>query len=104
MDLVPVQRCLTTVGWSPVRVASSSGGPNHMVTVSPFVTVKEFVCDCKGFEYRGYCSHQKKALESVCWWPLGQWKEDQTDTQRHDKICPHCGGPTHWEMVDAEEI
>ena len=104
MDLVPVQICNTTLGWSPVHVSSSSDdGVKYLVLVSPFVPVHEFVCECKGFEYRGKCSHQRRALDQTCWWPLGAYKEEQSDEQRRHKVCPHCGNSTRWEMVDAEE-
>lgn len=103
MDLVPVQICRTTDGWSPVQVPSSSSDGSYTVLVSPFVPVKEFVCTCKGYEFRGSCSHQQKALDKVCWWPLGAHREEQDDDHRRRKECPHCGSPTRWEMVDAEE-
>jgi hypothetical protein len=104
MDLKPVQVCRTTDGWSPVQVDSaSSPGNKYTVLVSPFVPVKEFVCGCKGFEIRGYCRHQRESLSLVCWWPLGMYQEAQSQEDKRNKICPHCGGPTKWEMVDAEE-
>jgi hypothetical protein len=66
------------------------------------VKVSEFVCDCKGFEYRGTCSHQGKALDMVCWWPLGAHQQEQEEWDEKYMICPNCGGPTKWEMVNAE--
>ena len=107
MDLKPVQVCRTLDGWSPVQIASNSTpGFHYTVLVNPYVTVSEFVCDCKGFEFRGKCRHQRQALDQVCWWPLvvRDPQPEQTDTQRRSKECPQCGGPTKWEMVDVEEV
>jgi hypothetical protein len=106
MDLVPVQVCRTTEGWSPVQIESHSApGFHYTVLVNPFVTKKEFVCDCKGFEYRGTCRHQTEALSKVCWWPIVPRNPqfEQTDQQKRDKVCPNCSGPTKWEMIDADE-
>ena len=105
MNIKPVQHCRTTEGWSPVIVPSESNPDvGHVVLVNPYVSKREFVCDCLGFEYRGTCSHQEKALHKVCWWPLVTRPGiDQTPEQRHNKVCPYCGGPTKWEMVDADE-
>lgn len=106
MDLTPVQVCRTLDGWSPVQIASgSTKGLHYTVLVNPYVTVREFVCDCKGFEFRGQCKHQRQALLHVCWWPkvIRDPQPEQTDVQRRNKECPQCGGETKWEMVDAEE-
>jgi hypothetical protein len=103
MDLVAVQVCRTTDGWSPVQIESgSTKGLHYTVLVNPHVPVQEFVCDCKGFEFRGQCKHQHEAANKSCWWPM-VLDLKQTDSQRKEKICPQCGGPTKWEMVDADE-
>lgn len=106
MDLVPVQVCRTTEGWSPIQVESKTNkGFHYTVLVSPYVTKSEFVCDCKGFEYRGWCRHQGEALEKVCWWPLAPRdpQPEQTPYLRKAKECPQCGGQTKWEMVEVDE-
>lgn len=54
---------------------------------------EEIVCQCEGFDFRGFCSHQKEALRKVCDW--NEFSETkQTKEQKHDKICPICLGPT----------
>jgi hypothetical protein len=106
MDLVPVQICRTTEGWSPVQVPSSSTkGLNYTVLVNPYVSKREFVCDCRGFEFRGHCRHQELALVHVCWWPIvpRQPQLDQTDEQRKNKVCPNCGGATMYELRDIDD-
>lgn len=102
MDLKPVQMCQSTFGWSPVRIESASKpGQLHLVLVNPYVTKREFVCDCIGFEMRGTCRHQVEALDKVCWWPMVHGDIEQTPAQELTRECPHCFGPTRYEMVDS---
>lgn len=106
MELKAIQVCYSTEGWSPVRVDSHSNpDQQHMVLVNPYVTLREFVCDCPGFLYRGECRHQEEALQQTCWWPIrpGVNTVEQTAKQQRDKRCPVCDGPTKWEMVEVED-
>lgn len=50
-------------GWREVLVPSNSEeGKSYLVALSPFNPATS-ICNCRGFEVRGMCSHIKKALE-----------------------------------------
>lgn len=95
---MPVQGCLDD-GSEGVEVPSHTiPGLTYCVDVGDLDDLEEVICECEGYLYRGYCSHQLEAIERVCGWyePVGP--ETQTLTEKHNKICPRCGGPTEWLM------
>lgn len=107
MELKAIQVCRTQDGWWPIFIQSASDPDQmHLVSVSPWVSVKEFVCDCTGFYYRGGCRHQKLAMKKACWWSEARSPEKQTEQQRKSKVCPKCEGTTRWELIDedAEDV
>jgi hypothetical protein len=58
-------------------------------------------CDCKAFQFRRHCSHLTVTRE-VCGWAAVLGAEVQTWAQRHDHICPRCGGVTEWRAFLPE--
>lgn len=83
--------------------SKSEPGKLHLVLVNPYVPKAEFVCDCKGYEMRGTCRHQKEALNKVCWWPMVRGEIEQSPEQTRINECPHCYGPTRLEVVNVQE-
>jgi hypothetical protein len=84
-----------------VRVPSSSSpGEYHSVLVMDRDDPSEGICDCEGFQYRGHCRHLDEAEALACQWREGD-DPQQNAQQRHDKICPRCGGNTEWMMEDV---
>jgi hypothetical protein len=52
-------------------------------------------CDCEAFKFRRKCSHLTVVRE-VCGWVATLGAEVQSWQQRHDHVCPRCGGTTEW--------
>lgn len=105
-DIVNVQQCRSLDGWQPIRVASSSGDGHYTVLVNPWGEVEEYVCECRGYSYRGKCRHQQQAADKICGWSDvdrdGNLSERaQTTDQYAKRVCPQCGGPT---MIVAELV
>ncbi len=96
-----IQVCTTRLGWQPVQVPSQSEpGKNHLVSVNLDIAFGQWVCDCKGFLYRGRCNHQIMAVDYVCFWQEGD--EEQTPEERRARVCPRCMKRTRWEVVIDE--
>lgn len=104
MSIESVQRCLQSGEDCVVEIASHSD-PDvvYAVEVFDFEDPEEIICECEGFVYRGYCSHQQEAVDALCRWHELDGPEEQTPEQRRAKICPRCGNETEWimEVVDA---
>ena len=99
MDLQAVQQCRSLDGWVPIKVESASHpGEHHVVLVNSWGGAKDGICECEGYEFRGECKHQLIAWDRVCGWQEIFGPETQNDQQRHDKVCPRCGGATMWVM------
>lgn len=82
----------------PIEVPSHSDPDKTYVVLIPSED-EDPICECRGFEVRGHCSHQQEALEAQCLWDEAYVDaEEQTPEQRHEQVCPRCGGPTEWYM------
>lgn len=65
--------------------------------VAPWGTIRENVCDCKGYHYRGECKHQVIARRQICGWSQRIVQaETQTVQQYKGMVCPKCLGSTMW--------
>lgn len=100
MNIVPAMQCRSLDGWYPHEVQSKSDeDTRYVVHVNPWANRSEqHVCECKGYQYRGHCAHQKVAHTDHCGWNEMEGPEKLTDEQRENKICPRCGGPAMWSM------
>jgi hypothetical protein len=97
--------CLNTGVMTEIEVPSRTDEDKwYRVLVQDPVDIEEVICECRGYEVRGHCSHQKDALDAVCGWKEREGPEKQTNQQRRDKVCPRCLGPTKWivEVLDAD--
>jgi hypothetical protein len=96
MDLVHVQKCESALPWWTVDLESESEpGVIHQVMVPlPTDGIDDFICDCKGYEYRGHCRHIQEAFDNLCRWDSKGGPEQQTPEQERDMICPRCGSTT----------
>lgn len=109
MIIAAVQQCRSLDGWQVVSIASHSGDGYYVVHANPWGEVSAYVCECKGYLYRGECRHQEAAAEHICGWSEivdNSYTElMQTEPQKSRGICPQCGGRTMWvmELVYAEE-
>lgn len=102
VDLINVQRCLNDGIMAEISVPSHSDpAVLYNVVIQSPNDPEDIVCECEGYLYRGYCSHQNEALAQICGWTEFE-EEEQTDDQVRQKICPRCGGPTEWRMIDAD--
>jgi hypothetical protein len=70
----------------------------YAVVVQEPGSVDDAVCECEGFQFRGSCSHQQEAVDSICGWVEGNF-ETQTKEEHRNRLCPVCGGPTESIMV-----
>lgn len=98
MGIESFQRCTDTGEYITVHVLSQTE-PNtyHEVIVIDPEDPSQSVCTCKGFAFRGHCRHIDVAHTTPCRWETGD-PEQQTEHQRHHKICPRCGNQTEWIM------
>lgn len=110
VDLQPVQQCHTNDGWVPIRIPSSSHpGHEYTVWVVPWHDPEDYICECKGFFYNGFCYHQGIAADRLCAWKeIEHLDEDdplhQSPEQKAAKRCPSCGEPTVWTMEDFDGL
>jgi hypothetical protein len=89
LSITPALQCRSLDGWYPYEAESGS---------DPDKTYIVHVCDCKGYQFRGSCRHQKEAHLNHCGWNAVEGPEKATDEQEAEKVCPRCGGPTGWAM------
>jgi hypothetical protein len=78
-----------------VAVLSNDRTKVYNVTVVDPTDPEDAICECKGYDFRGHCSHQAIAIQRLCRWVEGQGP-DQSNEQRKDKVCPRCGDQTEW--------
>lgn len=107
MQIIPIQECISnTDGPMSVPVHSNS---NPRLIYDVLITDSEdpttAICACPGYEYRGYCRHQREAFEKICGWTDLTGPEVQTPEQHANQVCPRCGDDTRWTMeaVDDED-
>jgi hypothetical protein len=93
------QTCRSNEGWQPVTIDSKTDpDKKYVVLVNPWGDSREHICDCEGYHYRGFCSHQERADAEVCRWKDTGLREAQTPVQQAGLVCPRCGGPTKVEL------
>ena len=103
MNLSCYQECRSAEGWQPIKVSSQSEeGKTYTVLVNPWGAVDENICECTGYLFRGTCSHQDRAMKTICGWREDKFTLTQTVDERAGMVCPECGGPTKWQMEVAE--
>lgn len=91
-----IQECASAGGWQEVEVPSSDGVNAYKVLLPPWErTEKEAVCECRSYEVRGRCRHQREALTLVC-----NWSELDGPPQTEKGVCPECGGQTRTVLID----
>jgi hypothetical protein len=96
-----IQECRSNDGWQPIEVQSKSDHDvRHLVLCASWVAPREYICDCKGYQFRAKCSHQLDAAKLFCRWTELDGPETQTDAQKRARVCPRCEGPTHKIMED----
>lgn len=100
VGLESVQQCTNTGVMSFVQVPSSSGEGHYAVLVQTPDDPTDAICECPGFEFRGYCKHQAMAINLVCGWHELDGPEVQDEKQRRLKICPRCDGETEWVLLE----
>jgi len=71
-----------------------SGGDSYRVDYDNYTG---WHCSCKGFKYRGHCTHVEQAKEKQCGW--NQWNNSGdaitapvSDEHPNGYCCPDCGG------------
>lgn len=95
-----IQECASNGGWQEVKVPSSDGENFYLVLLPPWErTEKEIVCECRSYEVRGRCRHQREALSLVCNWSELDG-EPQSVEQHEAHLCPECGGQTRTVLID----
>lgn len=100
-----VHQCQSTICWNPVRVQSSSDKDKvYTIHVNPWGRVKENICECPGYQYRGECKHQDIAQRRVCGWHEALSEIEQTQDQRISGVCPSCGNPTVRQVYEDDEL
>jgi hypothetical protein len=98
-----VHQCASTVGWTPVNIASGSDQKRaYVVHCNPWNRVDEYICECKGYINRGHCKHQAQADSKLCKWHGLLGPEEQTEVQAQIGQCPRCGGPTFRQVHEDE--
>lgn len=92
---------MSTWSYSVVQVPSETD-PDRLydVLIVDADEPSEAVCECEGFNFRGTCHHQQEAVDALCQWYELEGPEQQEGSQRRDRTCPRCGGPTEWIVVD----
>lgn len=99
-----VQQCRSCEGWTPVEIQSQSDiDTKYVIMVSPWDDHNDNICDCKGYKFRGHCSHQYRASAAVCRWSETEGPEGQTPRQKDEQECPRCGMPTKYQMEYVED-
>jgi len=90
-----VQECASNLEWQEVEVRSATRkGASYTVSIPPWAGTEDVTCECPSYVFRGSCRHTAQALEKICNWSSGG-PVPQTDEQRHNRVCPRCGGQTY---------
>lgn len=90
--------CSTNILW--IKEVPGSSEP-HRVRYGPIPSdgphgfVRGYTCTCRGFQYRGECSHIKKVRSTRCGWNAAC---EPGLLPLHRK-CPECGGPVN--LIEA---
>lgn len=105
MGLSAYQQCRSLNGWVPIEVPSQSDPEKrYLVLVNPWDTIDENICECRGYEFRGHCAHQKIAKQLLCGWDeMAVRSISQTPGEQKLMICPKCKGSTMWAFRPDEE-
>lgn len=104
MSIVPALQCRSLDGWYPLEIESESDpDKSYVVHVNPWANRSEqHVCECKSYQYRGRCKHQREAHSRHCGWNAMEGPEEPVSTPDGlEKTCPRCGGPAGWAMWEA---
>lgn len=97
-----IQECASLSEWREIEVPSSEEGKTYLVTIPPWeATEVEVVCECRSYEYRGRCRHQREAMKYLCHWSSLEG-DRATPEQVRKQICPECGGPTNTVLIEED--
>lgn len=104
MTIELVQECRSNEGYQPIEVKSSSDPHVHyLVLAASWLAPREYICECKSYQFRHRCKHQLEATKTFCRWTESEGPEQQTDEQRKLLQCPRCKGPTRRVMEEIDE-
>jgi len=86
------QRCASTEPWQEIKVQSQSQEDVEYSVIIPYTddSIDDYICECKGYLHRGYCSHQQIAFEQRCGWVESENSEQQSPEQIENFECPRC--------------
>ena len=103
MTIITVQNCVSTQPYFERYILSlSEPGRVYKLLISmPGDDPSEYICTCKGFEFRGHCRHQHEVI--ICGWEELVGPEEQDDTQWEDHLCPRCGNDTIEELAYVDD-
>lgn len=91
--------CESNIMWGPVKVTGSKGNTYHVSWGRQFPAKGGFtfgwLCTCKGWAFRGTCSHVKKveAENLRCAWNAELEPTLEPERKNGDPVCPECGAP-----------
>lgn len=91
-----VQVCESYSPWYEIKVNSKTNIKKAYRVLIPNCdsNLEEYICECTGFIFRGFCSHQEEAYAKMCLWNEIDGPEKQNSSQKNHKICPRCGFST----------
>lgn len=103
MPTFEAQICKSNDPWTTIHVQSNSRPDITYEVIVPYngAPPSEYICNCEGFLFRGQCSHQTTAYDTMCGWAEFLGPEKQTEKEKENYICPRCKGQTRIGRFDG---